>query len=168
MIHISDWKAAKLKESVSFDIETTPLQLRTWADNDNSQLWIKFSDVSKAEVFSMSFKFNQFSIWLNPDCNTGYGQDGFTMTNVPPHFYRTWTIFKTPTHLKIECNKVEIWSFEYTSFSDKCHAAFTRDSSYLMFDSGGPPSPTIFYRPSGEINKRVCITGSVLGMEPFF
>ena len=153
-LHFADWRAAKLKETIEFDIETTPLQLRTWADNDGSQLWMKFSQLKDGEaVFTLSFTFNQFSIWLNPNCNKKYGEDGFTMTDVPTHFYRTWTIFKTATHLKIECNQVEVWSVEYKSISDQCHSAFTRASSYLMFNehsSGSPPSPSIFFRPSGN------------------
>ena len=111
---------------------------------------MKFGQLKDGEVvFSLAFTFNDFSLWLNPDCNTGYGEDGFTMTDVPTHFYRTWTMFKTATHLKIECNQVEVWSVEYKSISDQCHSAFARDSSFLMFDDAGRPSPSIFYRPSG-------------------
>ena len=147
MIYFLDWRKPKLSLLVEYDIESTPLQLRTWADNDDSQLWIQFLDSSKNSVFTLSFKFNQFSIWLNPNCNSGYGIDGFTMTNVPTHFYRTWTIFKTSTHLKIECNNVEVWSVEYRSVSDECHSSFTRDSSFIKFHDA--PS-AIFYRPSGK------------------
>ena len=132
---------------VQYDIESTPLQVRTWADNDDSQLWIKFLDSSKNQAFTMSFKFNQFSIWLNPNCNSGYGLDGFTMTDVPTHFYRTWTIFKSATHLKIECNNVEVWNVEYRSVSDECHSSFTRGSSYFKFADA--PSGT-FYRSTGK------------------
>ena len=151
---MADWRAATLGQDIGYDIETTPIQLRTWADKDGSQLWIKFKDAAKKTNFDFfSFKFNQFSLWLNPDCNKAYGIEGFTMTNVPQHFYRTWTIFKTSTHMKIECNKVEVWSVEYKKVSDKCHSALTRDSSFLEFtehSKANPPSPTIFYRPSGE------------------
>ena len=102
----------------------------------------------------MSFKFNDFSLWLDPNCNDGYGHEDFTMTNVPTHFYRTWTIFKTATHMKIECNAIEVWSFEFKSVSEQCHSTFGADSSYLMFDEAddsNPPSPSIFYRPSSEM-----------------
>ena len=116
---------------------------------------MEFSQLKHGEaVFTLAFKFNDFSIWLNPNCNTGYGEEGFTMTNVPTHFYRTWTIFKTATHLKIECNQVEVWGVEYKSISEQCHSAFSRDSSYLMFKEalgGSPPSPSTFYRPSSEM-----------------
>ena len=147
MFETSDWRQAKLNLAVEYDIESTPLQLRTWADNDDSQLSIRFLDNSGDEGFALSFKFNQFSIWLNPSCNSGYGLDGFTMTNVPTHFYRTWTIFKTSTHLKIECNNMEVWSVEYKSVSDECHSSFTKDSTVIKFHDA--PS-AIFYRPSGK------------------
>ena len=146
---------------MEFDIESTLLQLRTWADNDDSHLYIKFLDENKSLVFDLSFKFNQFSLWLGPSCSNAYGIDGFTMTNVPTHFYRTWTIFKTSTHLKIECNNVEVWNVEYRSVSDECHSSFTRDSSFIEFLLESE-APVIFYRSSasGKIHHAYIISKS--------
>ena len=132
---------------MEFAIESTLLQLKTWADNDDAHLYIEFLDENKSLVFDLSFKFNQFSLWLGPSCSNGYGLDGFTMMDVPTHFYRTWTIFKTATHLKIECNNMEVWSVEYRSVSDECHSSFTRDSSFIKFLLESE-APVIFYRSS--------------------
>ena len=147
---ISDWRAPTIGQKIDYDIETFPLQLRTWADNDGSQLWLKFYGATTEELFTMSFKFNQFSLWLNPNCNSGYGQDGFFMKNVPEDSYKTWTIFKSSTEMKIECNGVEVWTKVYNSFSQGCHDAFTRDSSRFLFNehSSAPPT-TVFYRQAG-------------------
>ena len=150
MCLFSDWRAPTLKQEIDYDIETFPLQLRTWADNDGSQLWVYFKDSTSTTLSTISFRFNQFSLWLNPNCNSGYGQDGFFMTNVPEDPYKTWTIFKSQTEMKIECNGVEVWTKVYSSISQQCHDAFTRDSSKVFFNEhSSAPSPTVFYRPAG-------------------
>ena len=114
----------------------------------------------------MSFKFNQFSLWLNgpgTSCNTGYGHDELSMTNVPEDAYRTWTIFKTPTEMKIECNGEEVLNIVYTSISQECHDAFSRDSSRFLF-SAAPT--TVFYRPAGfiqlQLSTRIILVLSVI------
>ena len=151
---ISDWKAPALNTEIDFDIDDTPLQLRTWADNDGSQLWLKFLANGSAKKFTMSFVFNKYSVWLHPNCHSGYEEKDSYMKNVPSSHYKTWTIFKSATALKIECNSVEVWRVIFSSISQACHDTFTMDSSKLVFnekDTGSPPSPTIFFRPAGLI-----------------
>ena len=67
-----DRRGITIKSSIEYDIETTPLQVRTWGDNDGSQLWIKFNGAQSSDYFTMSFKFNDFSVWLNPNCHGTY------------------------------------------------------------------------------------------------
>ena len=100
-----------------------------------------------SEVLSLSFRFNEFSVWLKPDCNTAYGLEGFTMTNVPTQSIREWTIFKTATRLSITCNEVDVWSKEFRSISDECQSAFARDTSSVLFKEA--PTPSIYYKAAG-------------------
>jgi len=63
---------------IPYDIETTPLQVRTWGDDDESVLWMKFYDDAD-KAFTFSFVFNNFSIWLNPDCSDSKSHNFYTL-----------------------------------------------------------------------------------------
>ncbi|XP_063690487.1 uncharacterized protein LOC134823067 [Bolinopsis microptera] len=160
---ITDWRAPTLEKNIEHDIETTPLQIRTWADNDGSQLWIKFLNAQSKFVFSMNFKFdNVYNVWISANCNNG--NDATLMKNVPTDHYKTWIVYKSSTEMKIECNDVEVWSIVYSSISQGCHNQLSKDSSKLFFNevnNRDPPSPTIFYRPS-EICQSPTIDNAVI------
>ena len=99
----------------------------------------------------MNFKFkNEFKVWISADCTDG--NEATFMENVPTDHYKTWTVYKSSTEMKIECNDVEVWSIEYKSISEGCHNELSKDTSKLLFNEANnrkPPSPTIFYRPAG-------------------
>ena len=75
------------------------------------------------------------------------GSNILTMNNVPEHWYKTWTFYKTGDRMKMLCNGVEAWSFLYRALSEQCHVTMSRDTNAMIFTS---PAPTIFYKPAGN------------------
>jgi hypothetical protein len=81
------------------------------------------------------------------------------MKNVTEHFYRTWTVFKTSTHMTIECNGVVVWSIEFKKRSEKCNLELQgKEGSKISFNKGQGSFPATFYRATtGEIKTGISL-----------
>ena len=138
------WRPVETGALVEYDLEEHPLQIRTDSvagDNTLVDLTVYTSSATdKGEYFAYIYvKFSDVLTYRIQPCVT----DLTSFPTTPPSEQdKTWTITKSSTSIKIECNGMEVAKVVYSDYPEDCATAWSNDVSKIMFYPDGYDSDT--------------------------
>jgi hypothetical protein len=144
-------------EKIDYDLETTPLEIKTDSmigSEDKMRIGLHNSHGNNPVGFY--FKFTsppQYLVWL---CNSSYTN---FPTNMPAAIDKIWRLTLTRTsgnRLVIHCNEKEVLNIlmsDSTCSERNWSAYWTRKVTKIEFDSKDTASD--FYRPTSKINTEI-------------
>ena len=99
---------------IPFDLESTPLQIKTYSTTGSGHYLFVVS-THKADGSSIG----RVLVWFNSPTSIQYYIDdciSWTTLSVQPsdEMYKVWTTQKTVTALSIECNGVEVLNYQFS------------------------------------------------------
>ena len=115
-----------------FDLETTPLQIKTDSARESFGLLfgLLFFTAEGKESGSVFIGNPNYVIY---PCSTKW--TALPQNLIPAEQNKIWTITETATSVKIECNEVEVLTYTFTdsSMSEECATGWSRDTTKIKF-----------------------------------
>ena len=150
---VSDWTSIDREVFLDYDLEGNPIQIRTASvEGSDDELQISLYDVEEEVISSITLKFHTsppvFSI---SHCTTAWTN---FQVDVPADQDKVWTITKTETALKIECNNVELLNLVYSEAADaRCVNTMGQDVEKIKFASSDTLSEDFRTKPPQESDR---------------
>ena len=129
----SGWTATGSRNrNINFDIESTPLQVQTdSAPGSGDLIWVRFIESGwhpGVKIFLNNMP--KYSIGFCPEV----GDIQFSLPGTKK--YRIWTFKKLNNRLKLLCNGVEIYNFNFAnSDTSDCRNQWSRNFNKISFPS---------------------------------
>ena len=150
---ISGWKAVEKNLAISWDLEGTPLQIKTdSAMGSGDQIALFMSDKDSGYIGYLNVLFYS-TVESTMTYQFGYCADWTYLPVQPPEeMDKIWTITKTETALIIICNEVEVLNYLFADSSDsRCGTEWGRDVEKIMFDKESDKASD-FYRAGKSLD----------------
>eukprot|EP00116_Pleurobrachia_bachei_P005712 sb/3465974/ len=147
----ADWTAVERDTKIPWDLEETPLQIKTDSKLGSSD-WIKvfmYKDVGYIGDVGVKFS-SPMQYWIGY-CTSWTWKD--IPVQPPVEVDKIWTITKTKSALTITCNNVEVLNYVFADSSDTdsdCVAKWGGDVDKIMITSSDTASD--FYRAGKGLN----------------
>ena len=136
------WTPVKRGVNIPFDLEGTPLQIRTNSTaGSGDHIWLHLYDAQDGFIFIRFTSPMQYSIGY---CTTSWPD----LPTQPPHDVdKIWTFTKTNTSFIISCNGVDVLNYTFSDSSrSECVPHWSRDVENIKFD-GYHDEASDYYRP---------------------
>ena len=130
----SGWTRVKRNEYIEYDLEEQPLQIKTDSALGSGHVVHIYLYTAEEDYISwIKLHFTPIPTFDMNDCT--YGNTTFTV-DLPAAQDKIWTITKTATALKIECNDVEVLNFIFSKadYADRCASDYSKDVGIIEFD----------------------------------
>eukprot|EP00116_Pleurobrachia_bachei_P001429 sb/3461691/ len=108
----SGWKDVERGVKITWNLEGTPLQIKTDSTIASDKIWIMMYDKEDNYITYVAVKFS--SLYKIGNCVQG----DWAYLPVPVEVEKIWTITKTETALTITCNDVEVLNYFFTESSN--------------------------------------------------
>ena len=133
---------------IEYDLEEHPLQIKTDSVvGSNEKVGVRLYTSEEAYISRILLRFDATpKLYINR-CTSG----SITFpVDLPTGQNKIWTITKTTTALKIECNDVVVLDYLYTEFiNSDCVAKFSKDVEKIWFTSSDDASDEYRQEPIG-------------------
>ena len=115
------------------DLEEHPLQIKTnSAVGSGEAVYVKLYTAEEVHISTIRLYFSATPQYYISYCISSYTN---YPVDLPAEQDKIWTITKTATALKIECNNVEVLNLVYSEADtpDDCVAAYSQDVEKIVF-----------------------------------
>ena len=105
-----------LNNKIPFDLESTPLQIKTNSTVGSGELiWLQQFTTNNVFIEAVWIKFTSPVQYLINSCSSKWTE---LPVQPPDEVDKIWTIRKNTTNLNIECNGVEVLNYQFSDSSD--------------------------------------------------
>ena len=144
----SEWADVTLEVLIYYDLEAHPLQIKTDSEAiDRDLVWVKFYKTGSSTIIGEVILY----LYDPPQLKIGYCVTTKLFFPVTPSVEqdKIWTLTKTDTGLKIECNGVEVLNYLFSeSTLSNCVTRWSEDvvriefATYDSASDGYRPEPS--------------------------
>eukprot|EP00116_Pleurobrachia_bachei_P013176 sb/3473438/ len=131
MIIISAWSPVVRGTNIPFDLESTPLQIKTdSAAGSGEKITLFVHNAEESYIGHVMVEFSSPLKYFIADCTS------WTSNPVPPpeEVDKIWTIQKKPTTFSIDCNGVEVLNYKFSDSNDTdCVSRWGKDVENIVF-----------------------------------
>nr|AFK75453.1 putative secretory peptide-43 [Pleurobrachia bachei] len=149
----TDWTAVKREVKIPWDLEGTPLQIKTNSTLDSEQvIRVGMYDKNGTGLGAVVVKFSYTMFYYIGYCTENWK---FLPVEPPVEVDKIWTLIKTETALIITCNGVEVLNYVFAHSSMEGCVGKEGDvvEQISFMDSwAGQDTASDFYRPSVVVN----------------
>ena len=134
---------------IEYDLEENPLQIKTDSVvGSNDKVVVKLYTSEEEYISYIILYFTATPVYLILYCTSSFTT--FTV-DLPAEQDKIWTITKTATTLKIECNDVVVLDYTYSEADtpDDCVAKYSQDVEKIKFWTDDAASDEYRARPTG-------------------
>ena len=133
---------------IDYDLEEHPIQIKTNSTVGSDEVVALYLYTAE-DTFISNIRL-VFSATLQYRINQCTGYSNFSV-DVPAEQDKIWTITKTDTAIKIECNDVEMVNLVYSDSSeDDCVAKYSQDVGKIKFLSSDSASDEYRQKSTGD------------------
>nr|AFK75413.1 putative secretory peptide-3 [Pleurobrachia bachei] len=165
---ITAWSPVEQKIQIPFDLESTPLQIKTNSLTGSGEMIRVVTFTADGKVIGaveMWFK-SSVKYKITGSCKNWYS---LFPVQPPEEVDKTWTIRKNTTTLSIECNGVEVLNYQFSDSNDSsCVERWGGDVVELIKfsgkESGNEDTASDTYRAKPKVCPGFTVDGSVQGI----
>ena len=118
-VFISAWSPVERGIKIPFDLESTPLQIKTnSAANSGDQIYVRTYTGDVSYIGDVAVQFTSPVTYFIAKCIVWSNSLPELPVQPPDEVEKIWTIGKTATNLSIECNGVEVLNYQFSDSSD--------------------------------------------------
>jgi len=133
-MNVSDWTDITRNGKIDYDLETHPLQIMTdTAVGSSEQVYIFFLTAAGSYIGSIQLTFYNPPKYYILSCASSWTPFPVTL---PVEQDKVWTITKTASAIKIECNGEEVLNYLFSESADTlCVTKWSQDLEQIKFFS---------------------------------
>ena len=152
---ISGWTAVKQGEKIPWDLEGTPIQIKTESTlGSGEQVYLKVWSESGGLSQSISVKFASSVQYFILYCASGHVD---LPVQPPVAVNKIWKFTKTTSALIITCNNVEVLNYQYTdSPYNGCNSRWAIDVDVEQIEFTTSDTASEFYFVGKGIRHEMC------------
>ena len=148
----SAWIPVERGVSIPFDLESTPLQIKTDAPaaGVTGYIWTELYDAQDEGIANFVILFISPTKYTMAKCQNDWP---VLPTQPPDDVDKIWTFTKTTTALIISCNGVELLNYVFSTSSDgRCVSTWSRDVEIIQFDATRDKASDYYRKlPTGKL-----------------
>ena len=136
-----DWTDVERHKFIDWDLETQPIQIKTdskTGSGDYMTLTFYTQDNDNVNDFEslgyIAVRFTDPLEYLVRSCTSGYNQFPISPPTEPT---KIWTISKSFTDLKIDCNGVRVLEINFAGHGSTCNNKWSQDVAKIAFWEAG-------------------------------
>ena len=144
----SDWTAVEIDADIPWDLEGTPLQIKTDSIlGSDEQIYVKMNGMDNKYIGYVYVKFSSQMQYRIAYCIYGWTD---LPVEPPAEVDKIWTITKTETALIITCNEVEVLNFLFADISSMSICVSRWGGSVVeQIEFGNFDTASDFYKAAG-------------------
>ena len=143
---VSDWTDITRNVEIDYDLETHPLQIKTdSAAGSDEQVYVWHYTAAGSYIGGIRLEFSN-----PPEYYINYCINYWTPfpVTLPVEQDKIWTITRTASALKVECNGVEVLNFLFSESTDsRCVTWWSWDVGKIKFSSFDTASDAYLSQP---------------------
>ena len=145
----SDWNAVELNAEIPWDLEGTPLHIKTDSTlGSDEAIVVVMLDKDSSHISGVQLKFSspmQYHIYF---CVTTWTD---LPVNPPMEVEKIWTITKTEAAFIITCNEVEVVNFLFADSSNSNCVPNLGGNTVEQIEFRSDDTASDFYRAAGKV-----------------